>query len=264
VTTTARRRCRNRAVLDGSRFLVAERADGDRVVLDVASGTYLRLEGAAGEILELLCATPTPEEAAAILAERHRLDRAGAERDVATVLEGIGALPRAAARSPRRPSLRGVLRETRRWWQLAPADRVAAAQVAAVLAAVEVGLRHRDLLDLAARLGVPVRSDGGSTGRPSGGAGSTLEDRELRQLAAVPWVLRRWPLPETCLRRALVTGWVLRRHRPALLLGLTADGVTAHAWVEADGVAYGAGETVGDFEPLSAPRPTPSPGAGSR
>lgn len=55
--------------------------------------------------------------------------------------------------------------------------------------------------------------------------------------------------PATCLRRALVTGYFLRRH-PVLRLGLTSDGVTAHARVEADGHAYDPGETVGAFRAL--------------
>lgn len=48
--------------------------------------------------------------------------------------------------------------------------------------------------------------------------------------------------PEACLRRALLTAWVLRRHDPVLSLGLMAGGVTAHAWLEADGRTYGAAD----------------------
>ena len=59
---------------------------------------------------------------------------------------------------------------------------------------------------------------------------------------SLEWVLRRWPFGDTCLRRGLVTGFFLRRRSPVLRLGLMRDGVTSHAWVEAEGCSYGASE----------------------
>lgn len=71
----------------------------------------------------------------------------------------------------------------------------------------------------------------------------------MRGLALGPWttrrlraglaVLRHGPFPDTCLRRALVMGSVLRARGPRLVVGvLRHDGeLLAHAWVVVDGVS---------------------------
>ena len=66
--------------------------------------------------------------------------------------------------------------------------------------------------------------------------GSYLTDPERRLLGALAWVQRAWLLDPTCLRRALASGWVLRRHKPHLCLGLTGThDVLAHAWLVLEG-----------------------------
>ena len=52
-------------------------------------------------------------------------------------------------------------------------------------------------------------------------------------------LLRRRPFNPTCLRRALLGGYVLRRHAPVVRIGVakTDKLVLAHAWVEVDGVS---------------------------
>jgi len=283
-----------RLPLDGSRLLAVATPAGDRMVLDVASGTYLRLDGAAGEILDLLCRVTNEAEAAAVLTQRYGLAPERAHADVRTVLDTIQGLRRSGRPTAlRRPTATAVRRHAAAWMRLPLAEQLAVAQAAVVLILVEVGLRTVDVATLARMLGVPLDTAGGGAqrlseglGDPSGGtdrpatgpAGQRgrqppgqpqqqggeqpqqqggeqprLPAGEQRRLAAVAWVLQRWPLPATCLRRALATGWVLRRHQPTMRLGLAPDGVTAHAWVVADGVAYDPGETVGAFRALGEP-----------
>jgi hypothetical protein len=77
---------------------------------------------------------------------------------------------------------------------------------------------------------------------------ASLEDRELRALWAVGWVLERWLFDETCLRRSLASGWFIRRRRPVLRLGMIDDGGSiAHAWVEAQGRAFDSAAVTGTF-----------------
>jgi hypothetical protein len=65
---------------------------------------------------------------------------------------------------------------------------------------------------------------------------SCLTDRERRLLGALAWVQRAWLFDATCLRRALASGWVLRRRKPRLCLGLTgSDEALAHAWLVLEG-----------------------------
>ena len=63
----------------------------------------------------------------------------------------------------------------------------------------------------------------------------TAAERERCSLALR--ALGRRPLRATCLRRSLVLASLLRRHRPALRVGVTKSGgaVAAHAWLEIDG-----------------------------
>ena len=77
---------------------------------------------------------------------------------------------------------------------------------------------------------------------------AVLDDRELRALWAVGWVLERWLFDETCLRRSLASGWFIRRRRPVLRLGMIDDGGSvAHAWVEAQGRAFDSAAVTGTF-----------------
>jgi hypothetical protein len=68
-----------------------------------------------------------------------------------------------------------------------------------------------------------------------------LTDHELRLLGSLRWVQRLWLADETCLRRALAAGWLLRRRRPGLCLGLAdSGGALAHAWLVVEGQALDA------------------------
>jgi len=118
----------------------------------------------------------------------------------------------------------------------------------------EVGVRTVPLTTLTPVFSLRM-APGSDSGDKSGGVGGhasdhpsgDLDGRERRRLALVVRIASHWPGgPGPCLRQALVTGRVLRRHRPRLLLGLLPPGqdgsqpVLAHAWVELpDGRQFG-------------------------
>lgn len=126
-------------------------------------------------------------------------------------------------------SVRGVLRHWR------PRDYLALVRAVALLTRIELGLRRSTLPALTERLGVSMAS---SSAAP---AHEPFTDRlcgpERRAARAVRRVLRHWRWGDTCLRRALALGHVLRHRRPLLRIGVAKrDGVvTAHAWLEIDG-----------------------------
>lgn len=127
-------------------------------------------------------------------------------------------------------------------------------RTAAVAGAVEIALRCRMRLDHLARLvGAPLEMaaspagysadaglaaealSGTLSGAPSRGPDYVVVEDRRRCVALV---LRRWPFGDSCLRRALVLGALLRRFDPRLRVGVArnvedgAQGVTAHAWLE--------------------------------
>ncbi len=109
-----------------------------------------------------------------------------------------------------------------------------------LVVAVEIGMRITDVRRLAKLMRVPMES--GTVDLPHEAADDMdlLSPGEQRAYWATRWVLHRWVYDGTCLRRALAAGFVLRRHHPVLRLGLTDDGHTTHAWVEASGSTYNA------------------------
>lgn len=120
-----------------------------------------------------------------------------------------------------------------------PAREWAAVVAAAGVAVVaEVGLRTTTLPRIARLLGVPLRLDGDDDVMPAA-TRLRLSPVALRRLRATRRVMRHWPLGDTCLRRALVSGQRLRRLDPVLRVGVAKiDGkIQAHAWLEIDGVA---------------------------
>ncbi|MEE6287549.1 lasso peptide biosynthesis B2 protein [Georgenia sp. MJ173] len=115
-------------------------------------------------------------------------------------------------------------------------DYRAVARALIVQARIEWKLRRRQPLpQLARTLGVPLVTD---TTRPATELFTErLTREERRSLRAVQRVLRHWPWDDTCLRRALATGHVLRHRGPSLRVGVakTDGAVRAHAWLEIDG-----------------------------
>jgi hypothetical protein len=105
-------------------------------------------------------------------------------------------------------------------------------EVVLVALVVEVGLRLGSLPRLARRLGVPLAAEhADDTARRA----VRLDARAQRDWRAVGRVMRHWPGDTgTCLRTALVGGFVLRRLGPRLRIGVAkVEGrVQAHAWLE--------------------------------
>jgi hypothetical protein len=231
------------------------------VVLHVPSGTYLKLDATATEILELL-QSEGESGAAEVLASRHGLDAEVAAIDVASVLRGIREARSSAAVSGRRPKPQGVALVLRQWTRLLAPARWAVLEASGLVVGIEVALRLLPIDVIARRLGVPLSEvDAGVTGAlPPEMDLSLLSDRELLKISAADWVLARWVFDATCLRRALVYGWILRKRGPELHIGLmTEDDVLAHAWLIAEGASLGALGNVGDFSRLGSDT-TPLPG----
>jgi hypothetical protein len=117
---------------------------------------------------------------------------------------------------------------------------------------VEVGLRLADLPTLARWLGLsiattPISADSREPAELPREAGEAI--------LAARRVFRHWPGRGHCLREALVLGHLLRRHRPALRLGVARErgSITAHAWLELAGRSIGRrpdAETNPDYLPL--------------
>jgi hypothetical protein len=128
-----------------------------------------------------------------------------------------------------------------------------AALVLAVV--VEVGLRTTTLPRLARALGTPLAVDGYDAF--ADGADAVLLPRwAVRRVHAARRVLRHWPFGDTCLRQALVCGWLVRRLRPALQLGVAkVEGeVRAHAWLVVNGTVVDPRRAVSSYQPLTAAR----------
>jgi len=223
---------------------------GDLVVLHVPSGVYLRMDGSAATIVDLLVSTGDAERAADELATRYSIPPERAATDVASVVTAITSLRASRSSTPRRPTASGAVATVRSWWRLPPGLKLPVVRATAVAVAVEAGLRLTDLSRLAARMHVPLAvTPEGGTGAVAQDADtvSTLSEQERRDYLATTWVLDRWLYDGTCLRRALVSGYFLRRHRPTLHLGLVGDGQTSHAWVEADGMSFNSVPVTGTF-----------------
>ena len=233
--------------LDLGDLLVARLQDHS-VVLHVPSGTYLTLDTTATEILDLV-QTEGRLGAAAVLADRYSLDVGVANVDVESVLDRIGGAQASKDRSMRRPRARGAARVARQWGRLQGPAKLAVMKTTALVVAVELALRRFPIDAIARHIGAPLADVKGNSA-PCGAEFDLtgLSDQENVLLAAADWTLARWVFDATCLRRALLYGWVLRSHRPELRIGLMAEAeVLAHAWLVIDGCALGALGDVGEF-----------------
>ena len=225
-------------------------SSGARILLHLPSGTYLRLDDSAARIVDHLNEDPDPAHAASELAVRFGIPVDQALRDVLTVIAAVHGQEARRTRRGRIPTVTGVAAVTRGWLRLPWAGRTATMRAAVLVVVIEAGLAVSSLPKLAAFLGVPLATDQNAApvDVDSNMAIAILDERELRALWAVGWVLERWLFDETCLRRSLAFGWFIRRRRPALRLGMIDDGeVIAHAWVEAQGLAFDSAAVTGTF-----------------
>jgi hypothetical protein len=99
---------------------------------------------------------------------------------------------------------------------------------------IELGLRRHPLPELCRRLGI------GLGDRVPHLATGEVPSRVwlARRVRAVRRVSRHWPFGDTCLRRCLVLGSLLRCTGPVLVLGVrrtAGASVEAHSWLEIAG-----------------------------
>jgi len=225
----------------------AEAPSGDRILLHVPSGTYLRLDASASTIFDLLVEYGDRSNAAANLADRYDIPVERAEIDVGSVITTISRLRASRASHGRRPGITGMRRTLREWWSLPARLRLDVVRTTAVVVVAEIGLRTTDIARLADLMRVPLATQMADIPTIAPLDRSRLTSGEERLQWATGWTLDRWVYDGTCLRRALVSGFFLRRHHPVLRLGLIGEGQNAHAWVEAEGMSFDASGVTDTF-----------------
>lgn len=114
-----------------------------------------------------------------------------------------------------------------------------AAMPRALFAAIltEYGIREMPLEELTGKLGIRLNTEPAKELPQS----EELRQRHRAALSAAHWSLRLLRRPPTCLRKALVTGHLLRSQRTVLRIGAAKPketGFLAHAWLEVDGLRF--------------------------
>jgi hypothetical protein len=119
------------------------------------------------------------------------------------------------------------------WWR-----KVEFAVVVSLAAASEVAVRVLTLPRAARLFAVHLGSGSEPQMAPECSSTATLPPWAVRRLAVVQAVMRHWPIDGVCLRESLVAGQRLRRLDPVMKVGVKrgAAGVTAHAWLQIDGI----------------------------
>jgi hypothetical protein len=196
---------------------------------------YLDLDRSATEIVELVQRYGV-DGAVTKLAERHAMSHEVSSRHVENVLTTFANVEAGPATRARALTPAGFLWVARHWLGFPTKLKVATAYTTGLVMVVEALLRLRRVDQTARWLGSPlVARDPGQL--PSFDP-NLLTDRELVLLSSLRWVQRLWPWDATCLRRALAAGWLLRRRKPELCLGLPgSEEVLAHAWLIVGGQA---------------------------
>jgi hypothetical protein len=122
--------------------------------------------------------------------------------------------------------------------------------LAVMALAAEIAVKVVSLPRLTRALGIRLAEGDRVPEPPVQGVDAMDEDLVARRAGAVDRLYRAWPRKSSCLRRALVLGYRIRKARPVLWIGVAKeDGtVRAHAWVEVDGRVVG--DDTGDYAPL--------------
>jgi hypothetical protein len=122
--------------------------------------------------------------------------------------------------------------------------------------AAEVAVKLVSLPRLARFLGIALLDldkprAGESRRRSASGMDAATVARRAR---SVDRLYRAWPRKSSCLRRALVLGYRVRKANPVLAIGVANDdgAIRAHAWIEVGGEVVG--EDTGEFAPLRSHR----------
>lgn len=98
-----------------------------------------------------------------------------------------------------------------------------------LLVRIEYGLLRHPLADTCRGLGLRLHDP--AAPRRAG----AMPWGDVHRSAARAWrVLRGWPFDDTCLRRCLLLGAVIRDHHPELVIGVRRDdlgALQAHSWI---------------------------------
>ncbi|HMJ14473.1 MAG TPA: lasso peptide biosynthesis B2 protein [Polyangiaceae bacterium] len=118
---------------------------------------------------------------------------------------------------------------------------------------VEAGLRTRSLPELTSALGITFAPDQPS---PAETDLETISAQVRWACRAADRMVRLLPGGSPCLRRALIAGHLLRKHKPSLRIGSArlAGQFAFHAWLEVGG-QVAADPTAASFRPLVRARP---------
>ena len=217
-------------------------------MLHLPSGTYLGLDSVASRIVELLNENPEPANVARALSDRFGITYEQALTDVGGVIAAVQGLSAPRHDRGRRPTVAGVRVVAGSWLRQPLGYRLATLRAAAVVCAIEVGLKAFNLSTLTRWLHVPLATDQTIPPIVTPDDLLSLTESERRSYWAVQWVLARWIFDGTCLRQALALGWFLRHRKPVLRLGMIDDtGSIAHAWLDVAGQTFNAQPVTGTF-----------------
>jgi hypothetical protein len=232
--------------------------DDEAVLLDLRRGVYYAADPVATRAWELLRLHHGDVGVVArVLSHEYDAPVDDLAADVRALLAKFaGPPPRtqpssngSRARSKRLSPTRTLRRAPVAFVRLPIRRKLTLVQVFLLAAAVEAGLRWLSVRRLGDLLGVPL-STVPVTGPVDELDPWSLDFRTRRCIWAINVVFRHWPPGDTCLRRALVLGRLLRHENPVLRIGVSrqADSL-AHAWLETPRGTIG---TEADFTPLLA------------
>lgn len=148
---------------------------------------------------------------------------------------------------------RVITRRLRTWLGLGLREKVELVGLAFLAAVAEAAVKLVPLPRLTKTLGIDLIDVGERPAETPGHAPPTLRDDEIaRRARAVDRLYHAWPRKSSCLRRALLLGYRIRKAHPVLFIGVAKkDGaIRAHAWIEVDGAVVG--EDTGEYAPLRA------------
>ncbi len=199
--------------------------------MNLRTSTYVALDEVARELWRLV-ETRGRSYAVTEVSCRYGMQASDVARDLDALLSSMmSAQASATSWSLRRISLPS-------WSRLRAISHRDWAELTKTLIAatiVEFGLRYLTLPRLSKALGLRLTFDTSevenleATATPR----SQLSATQRQKAWAVDRLYACWPFPDTCLRRALVIGFRVRREQPLLRIGAPTEGeFIAHAWVE--------------------------------
>lgn len=137
-----------------------------------------------------------------------------------------------------------------RWHATSAGDVGQALLALTVAVGIEALLHTMPLPKLCRTLGIRVQPDASPGSESSSEPGRSAQ--VLRVAHAVRRAYTKGPLPDSCLRRCLCAGFLLRRFQPRLVLGVrNQPQLEAHAWLELHGTVLDWNPLHDEFSPLT-------------